>query len=189
VTPAAKRTRVLVTERFSSITKVGTYNRRRIAGTSKWSQHSWANALDLHVNTIAQGDRVAAWLTEHEEELGIKLVLWRHPNHWDVPPPLRHVHVDFWPKGIGTPPLTQLGSGYFQYSDGSRVKAPIRYIPPEGKGIDEMPFLSDEAQQFYESAYQEQKKNLNPPTTPAWITAVINFVRTHPSDVHEQGDK
>ena len=46
MTPAAANCRLAV-ERFDFITRVGVYNRRKISGTSAWSQHSWANALDL----------------------------------------------------------------------------------------------------------------------------------------------
>lgn len=188
MTPAAKQCKEAVLNAFDTITNVGVYNRRPIANSSRWSQHSWANGLDLHIRTIAEGDELNAWLDEHSEELGIRVLLWRHPHHWDVPWPRRHVHVDFWPKGIQTPPLTQLGKGYFKYSNGNIVRARIPKIPAEGEGVDDLAYLSDEAQQWYEAAYQDQKKNLkNNPTSPAWIWTLIDFFRKHPDLEDDNG--
>ncbi len=155
MTPAAANTRLAV-ERFSFITGVGVYNRRKISGTSTWSQHSWANALDLYMVTIEEGDQLYAWLRARRRELGIRVLLWRVDNHWNAPPPRRHIHADFWPKGIGTPPLTQRGTGSFRYSDGRVVRAKIREVPAEGEGVEQMSVLkrgdSGAAVRYYQEA-------------------------------------
>ena len=164
-------------EQFDFITRVGVYNRRRIARSNKWSQHSWANGLDLHVNTIAEGDELDTYLHGNREELGIRILLWRHPNHWDVPPPRRHVHVDFWPKGVQTPPRIQLGKGWFKYSNGSVVRAPIRRVPAEGEGVDDLAFMTPEAQQFWQAQYDKQKEVLDPPTNEDMTHTLVTHVR------------
>ena len=155
MTPAAANTRLAV-ERFSFITGVGVYNRRYIGGTTTWSQHSWANGLDLYVVTIEEGDQLYAWLRSQREELGIRVLLWRVSGHWNVSPPRRHLHADFWPKGIGTPPLTQRGTGSFRYSDGRVVRAKIREVPAEGQGVESMSVLkrgdSGAAVRYYQEA-------------------------------------
>ena len=55
----------------------------------------------------------------------------------------------------------------------------------EGPGLeDDMAILSDEAQQFFEDAYQKQKADLTPPTSPAYLREVVKHLRDHPaSDV------
>lgn len=112
--------------RFSQlVTRVGQYNRRKIANSTVWSQHSWANGSDFHVASLEHGDVLYAWLAQNKEALGIRTILWRVTGHYD------HVHVDFWPKGRLTPPLTLTGVGSFQYSTGIRQSARIQLIPPE----------------------------------------------------------
>jgi hypothetical protein len=180
MTPAAQQTKDAVLERFDFINGVGGYKRRFIGGTTTWSQHSWANADDIYLDTIAQGDEVAAFLEEYREELGIRVLLWRHPHHWDASPPYRHIHADFWPKGVQTPPLTRIGKGYFKYSNGSIIKAPIRKVPAEGEGVDELNFLSEEAQQFWQAQYEKQKAELDPPTNEDAFHTLVTHVRDHP---------
>jgi hypothetical protein len=75
----------------------GVTNCRPIAGSTTWSQHAWSNALDIHGATTLL-DKVYAWLIAHRYELQIRVILWRVKDHYD------HIHVDPWPKGIGTPP-------------------------------------------------------------------------------------
>ena len=163
MTPAAAKCRLAV-ERFDFVTRVGVYNRRPIGGTSSWSQHSWANALDMHMVTIEEGDQLYAWLDARREELGIRVLLWRVNRHWNVAPPARHCHADFWPKGIGTPPLTQRGTGSFRYSDGRIVKAKIREVPAEGQGVKSMSVLkrgdSGAAVRYYQEALNGWRSDL-----------------------------
>lgn len=125
-TPACEQVENAVLLRFYSlITGIGQYNRRKIANTNTWSQHSWANAPDIHVQSLADGDIIYAWLVQNKAALGIRNILWRVTNHYD------HLHVDVWPKGVGTPPYSLTGSGYFRYSDGRQVFTALKSVTPE----------------------------------------------------------
>ena len=44
-------------------TRIGIYNRRPIAGTSTWSQHSWSNALDVYAYGAAGQQKFFDMLT------------------------------------------------------------------------------------------------------------------------------
>lgn len=92
--------------RFPRAFTMGTYNRRKIAGSNTWSQHSWANAEDIGVPTLTDGDAVFAWLKLNATRLGLRRfglrrrpALWRVRNHFD------HLHVEGRPKKKGIPPL------------------------------------------------------------------------------------
>ncbi len=182
-TPAAEYTEAELITRFDEkIIGLGQYNRRKISGTDRWSEHSWGNALDVHVSVgradnveRANGDEIAAWLNEHKDELGIRNILWWQTNHFD------HIHTDFWPRGNGTPPIRSTGIGSFKYSNSKIVAAQIQVVPMEGPGLEDgMAILSDEAQQFFEDAYQKQKADLTPPTSPAYLREVVEHLRNHP---------
>lgn len=133
-TPAAEAIESLTLERFGTgIIGIGQYNRRKISGSTSWSQHSWGNAIDIHVSVGKAeggekivGDAIAAWLREHKTEWGIRYILWWRTSHWD------HIHADFWPKGIYTPPLSSTGIGTFKYRSGRIVKAQNQKIPADG---------------------------------------------------------
>jgi hypothetical protein len=89
--------------------KFGIYNRRKIAGTMTWSQHSWPNALDIFFTNAgdtsaahqAQLDTVHAYLIS--QGYPIRTLIWRAPSHFG------HIHVDFWPRGYSTPSLVRGG--------------------------------------------------------------------------------
>lgn len=55
------------------------------------SCHPTGYALDLMVGSNALGDRVAAWARANKARLGIALILWEVPAHFD------HVHLSFAP--------------------------------------------------------------------------------------------
>jgi len=81
--------------------------RRKIAGTTTWSQHSpWprgpngkgSNAEDVQARTMAEGDAVAAKLRRLKQDgLPVGLILWRVPSHYD------HVHYQGEPERTGQP--------------------------------------------------------------------------------------
>lgn len=76
----------------------GVYNRRLIAGTSSWSQHSWARAIDIGVSGDSDlGNRIAAFLQSRPYDRSIR-ILWRVHAHFD------HLHVEMVPACSGTPP-------------------------------------------------------------------------------------
>lgn len=110
-TPAVAAIRSAVLRAFpnSQLISLGVCNRRYIAGTKVWSQHSWCNAWDISVPAAAGInvryavlDQVAAFLRREKTagRLPVGAILWRIPAHYD------HIHVDGSPKRTGTPPLT-----------------------------------------------------------------------------------
>ncbi len=152
-TPAAEATEGIVRAQFAGRFRgIGQYKRRLIAGTQTWSQHSWANGLDIYtspaIGTIAEGDwkvngdAIAQFLRDNRELFGIRYILWWVRNHYD------HIHVDFWPKGVDTPPSSGTGIGSFAYSNGGVVQSKIQEVPAEGTfdgySIPELPDTGEE---------------------------------------------
>lgn len=110
----------------------GGYNCRKISGSTKYSQHSWPNALDLtNVNygystdpvNQAYLDDVQAFLLKNREALSLKILLWRGKS-WFTGNTVRghqnHIHIDFWPTGYSPPPCAG-GKLRYQYSTGRVV--------------------------------------------------------------------
>lgn len=143
----------------------GQYNCRRISGSSRYSQHSWPNALD--VTNVNYGystnpsnqeylDAVAAFLWENREALSLKMMLWRGKS-WFTDNPVSghqdHIHLDFWPTGYSTPPCAggslryQFESGRIVYGDPgpqngiTEINDPRPTPPPTNEGDYEMPTL------------------------------------------------
>lgn len=59
-------------------THMGWYNRRKIANTDIWSQHAWANALDIGpYNGVAAQQRFYDFLTQEDDEMS-------SPKNWDA---------------------------------------------------------------------------------------------------------
>lgn len=82
----------------------GICNRRYIAGTKKWSQHSpWkdgpmgkgANAEDIYAKSKAAGDEIVRAL--HRMKVPVGLILWWEDDHFD------HVHYEGHTQRGGTP--------------------------------------------------------------------------------------
>ena len=82
---------------WPNLVDVGYYNRRYIAGTTRWSQHAYGNAQDLG-GDIQLLDLVHQWILAEKTRLKARTVLWQVPNHYD------HIHIDFNPKKTGIPP-------------------------------------------------------------------------------------
>lgn len=95
---------------YPDLPRIQTTNCRPIAGSSTWSQHSWANAADIFVDRQT-GDELAPQL---RTMFGphIRTLLWQVKDHYD------HIHVDFWPTGISTPPCAG-GTLRVRYRDGT----------------------------------------------------------------------
>ena len=111
ITPSTRQTRVAIRARFPEefatgvFYSLGIYNRRKIAGTTIWSQHAWGNAEDIGVARGSRGvggpgDQLAAWLRAERRagRLPVGLILWRVRNHFG------HLHIEGVPKMTGTPP-------------------------------------------------------------------------------------
>jgi hypothetical protein len=97
-TPAVKNLIKPLWDEFPALDYWGCYNCRRIANSSSWSQHAWADAIDIHAPTMAYGDKVNHWLNANKGRFNLTRVLWRVANHYD------HLHIDFDPDRGGTPP-------------------------------------------------------------------------------------
>jgi hypothetical protein len=121
-----------VRSEYPDLPRIQTTNCRTIAGSNTWSQHSWANAADIFVNTT-QGNELKPLL---EQRFGkwIKVILWQVPGHFD------HIHVDTWPTGMATPPCA---GGFLQvrHQDGTFGAVFTDDIP---KGGDELPLTDEE---------------------------------------------
>lgn len=104
---------------YDNVYHLGVHNCRRIANSQTFSQHSWSNAVDIHVTSgawtatpeeKAVGDLINADL---EDAFGdhIRTLLWWRRDHWN------HLHVDMWPYGYLTPPCAG-GALRVKYANG-----------------------------------------------------------------------
>lgn len=91
---------------FPHAATLGIYNCRKIAGSSSWSEHAWADAWDItDHDTSASGkpsnymDAIVAAIRHRQGELHVTRVLWRDGGVHD-----RHAHVDLDPDHGGSPP-------------------------------------------------------------------------------------
>jgi len=78
---------------------LGIYNCRHIAGSTRWSQHSWRNALDWAVHRPGGAIDMEAmdWIVQRVRKVSNCETLWRVANHYD------HNHVGGCPLRTGTP--------------------------------------------------------------------------------------
>jgi hypothetical protein len=110
---------VALNQAFPDAGTLGIYNRRKIANSTSWSQHSWGNAVDIksparmalppnvsssqydprYAEHFAYMDRVNAWIMRNAYLYHVRYRAWRRSDHYN------HIHVDFNPKQYGTPPL------------------------------------------------------------------------------------
>lgn len=97
-----------VVKEFPNVGNLGIYNCRHIAGSSSWSQHAWAHAVDFGGPTELL-NKVANYLYKLTKEHGLPAsqILWRGRNmltgnsvsgHYD------HIHVTGLPPKVGIPP-------------------------------------------------------------------------------------
>lgn len=85
---------------------------KHIGSGSTWSQHAWGNAIDV----MCSGDRqreLAHWAVNHADDLDVETVIYlskvwsRTQPVWHAyggTPHDVHVHLDFRPPKLGTPP-------------------------------------------------------------------------------------
>jgi hypothetical protein len=105
-----------VFKKYSFAQNWGIYNCRKVAGSSTYSQHAWANALDVGASTPEQLAIVAQDLVRAQEPGGeleniVQTVIvanrvWRKGDGWLPYTGIyhSHVHVDASPNYSGTPP-------------------------------------------------------------------------------------
>jgi extensin-like protein len=86
--------------RFPLAPNLGIYSCRHInhEPSMGWSEHSWANAVDLGTPTKAFGDAMYRYARENSSRLRIAHLLWQVPNHYS------HIHADFLPSHDGQVP-------------------------------------------------------------------------------------
>ena len=133
MTTAASELEQLLAGRYPSL-RFQRVNCRRIAGSLTWSQHSWpgGNGRDIFGPDLAPSpgsqallDQVASYLRANRTRFGIKVILWRVPDHYN------HIHADMWPTGWGLPPCAG-GEERYRYSDGRIVYAYNGRVRPQG---------------------------------------------------------
>lgn len=111
ITPAMQQIKTAVEARYGSqITNMGVYNRRPIAGTSKWSQHAWGNAWDIggSPTTLAA---VYNYLAANRATLGIGTLCYKHFGPCSAAAHQDHIHVEPAIVKTGTPPESSGGGG------------------------------------------------------------------------------
>lgn len=146
-----------ILNRFPSI-RIEVSNCRKIAGSSRWSQHAYKNASDVFGPTGTL-DRVAA----HARSLNyVANVLWRVKNHYD------HVHVDFHPQGRGTPNCMG-GSGDPPQSsrralgsihvEGNDVQLPTLKPGSEGPAVGAIQLLCNGLLEVYGTGWEKLEKD------------------------------
>ena len=137
-------------ERFPDL-RGGHCNCRKIARSSRWSEHANCNARDLYhidwgysTNLIHQAylDEVHAFIMAHFDDLSIRTVIWRKRDHFN------HIHIDPWPKSYGTPPCAGASKSQWQYPNGDVVTLSKYGSPDPINGypdlpVKEMPIVAD----------------------------------------------
>jgi hypothetical protein len=156
VTPQLAIVKSRLEEAWPSL-KYGIYNRRKIAGTTTWSQHSWPNAVDLFFTRYGDTSPVhqsmledlSEWLYFNTSLDEVRNTLWNIPAHYD------HIHIDFWPRGYGVPSIVRGGVDNLYKTIDGRVISQAQ-LKQEG---DEMPqFTEEEAKSL--RAFLAELKNV-----------------------------
>ncbi len=104
--------RAVVFSRWPTTESWGICNCRPIAGSNSWSQHSWCNAEDYHADEQTMKEITALgrnnWqLYRSGYVIHDKMVSFEGDSshvYNGVDPHYDHVHIDFTPERIGTPP-------------------------------------------------------------------------------------
>lgn len=101
-TAPARRVSFLVQREFPDARVDSNVVCRTIAGTTSWSQHAWGNALDIFGPPDAL-ERIYRGLAADRARYDVRTLCYRGRGGCTTPHD-DHVHVDFNPKGTGTPP-------------------------------------------------------------------------------------
>lgn len=90
---------------FPQAASLGVYNCRKIAGSSRWSQHAWGDAWDMTTpGAVKKGTPTPALramvkaVRDHAGQLHVTRVIFGDDAHQN------HAHVDVDPERTGTPP-------------------------------------------------------------------------------------
>lgn len=119
--PGVVALRKAVRELFPGIGDLGIYNCRATRGGGSLSTHGEGRGWDAKCNAtsksgLALGNRLAAWLVLHAQELGIQRVIWNR-RQWDSKtrtwrkysgrsPHTDHLHIELCWKSARDQPLT-----------------------------------------------------------------------------------
>lgn len=119
--PGVVALRKAVRELFPGIGDLGIYNCRPTRGGGSLSTHGEGRGWDAKCNAttksgLALGNRLAAWLVLHAQELGIQRVIWNR-RQWDSKtrtwrkysgqsPHTNHLHIELCWKSARDQPLT-----------------------------------------------------------------------------------
>jgi len=111
-----RRAKAAVKERFSWVNTAGNVQScRRIARTTRWSQHAYGNAWDIYgprgyksaaqttASDKAYMQQVTNFLQANRAKLNIASLCFRSFGPCSAADHQNHIHVDFNPRGSGTP--------------------------------------------------------------------------------------
>lgn len=108
-TPEVEAIRAAVLREFPRAEDGGIYNRRKIAGTDKWSQHAYANAWDIFGPGRSSGasdqaflDDVYRFLVRNRAALRIGELCWKDKGGCSAAAHQDHIHVSG-PRMSGSP--------------------------------------------------------------------------------------
>ena len=175
VTPSVANARELLTRRYPGL-RFGIYHRRMISGKTIWSQHSWPNALDLYYTVPYADDSgahqaklevIARYCRDNFDEMQIRYLLWRVPDHHG------HIHMDFWPKGYGSPAASRGGDANRYKTKSGKLITQAQLVQ---EGEDDLALLSDEDQRELMAFLQhirDMKSNVG------FVKHAIQNVRDH----------
>jgi hypothetical protein len=113
-TPAIDKIYGTVVNRFRGVENWGIYSCRRIAGSSRWSQHAFKNAWDIHHGTLM--GEIADFLVKNYDILDVAEVIynrriWTRSEGWRTysgsNPHTDHIHVSGFPLATGVPPCAR----------------------------------------------------------------------------------
>lgn len=109
-TPQIETIRAAVTARFPRAVDGGIDSCRKVAGSSRWSQHAYGNAWDIFGpgRTATRPDKnyldsIYWFLNNNRAALQIDELIWEHRGGGSAAAHQDHIHVSAKPKQTGTP--------------------------------------------------------------------------------------
>jgi hypothetical protein len=148
-TPAEQRYAAALFSVFPSLKSAGVYSRRKILGSTTWSQHAWGNAIDV-VGGTTEMNAGANWSFANRANYNIAHLLWQGRNMINglgVYDHFNHFHSDFNPQGTGTPPVLHNGGRVFR-SGLHRLQQGEHVINPNsGRSVDQLAMAIEKAQE------------------------------------------
>lgn len=186
MTPNCQTIATWIWERYPTA-RIQTTNCRKIAGSLTWSQHSWANALDIFLPVKVLDELYPLLIAEFGPH--IAHILWRVKDHFD------HIHLDPWPQGYSKPPCAG-GSLRVKHKDGrigtqftddiDPIEPEVPMFPIEATSPPEdIRLLQDRLNRVYSSGLVED--GVYGPTTEAAVRLFLGKMTGDP--VAQQGKR